>query len=148
MCGGNAASNGHGTVLGHRRCKTLCGATKRARPSAPGLDGVEYGMWVVAGMANAAVLCDMLCALASGVEPPVGTNDSLAVFLPEGDGEHGGCAWWADALRPLSLRNIDVDLVAALGAQRARAPLRGGVAAIQRGSPAGICRTTWLIWAP
>lgn len=34
-------------------------------------------------------------------EAPRWVNDSLAVFLTNGDGELGGSAWWAGALRPL-----------------------------------------------
>lgn len=88
---------------------------RRAPRSAPGLDGLPYGVWRAAGLQGAEIRCDLTAAVIDGVAPPLGLNASLLVLLPKGSAPEdadGRVERAASNLRPLCLKNSDAKLIA------------------------------------
>eukprot|EP00959_Pyramimonas_sp_CCMP1952_P113167 2365398-Pyramimonas_sp.AAC.1 len=84
--------------------------------SAPGPDGLPYMAWKKTPIA-AQVLLNVTIEIMRGLPVPMDFNESLLIFTPKGSEpeDRQTVTRLAKATRPLSLKNTDCKIVAAMG---------------------------------
>lgn len=116
---------------------TFAGAFRRARPSAPGPDGIPATAWAACGHEGGMVMQSLFIHLTTRAATPPSLHSGIMVFLPKPTGEAIRDAEWqaartASECRPLTLRNCDAKGIAAIVAYRARDGLRAWTHESQR----------------
>lgn len=111
---------------------------RRARPSAPGPDGLPYRAWPVAGPSSWHTLVTMTLYLTSGAKPPPSWGASRSVFLPKGTKADDPTASAArirsaEETRPLALKNADAKATASTIAKPLGRVLRTSAPVTQQG---------------
>ena len=89
---------------------------RRAKPSAPGPDGIPCSAWKAAGEIGTDVLHKALLTIMKGTAPLEGFNDSLGIFLPKENSDEdtaNSVKRSAENNRPLRLKNTDNKAIAA-----------------------------------
>ena len=89
---------------------------KKAKPSAPGPDGLPYAAWLAAGEGAWSALIELWQWTTFGRPLPDGFNKSLAVFPGKGkmEGDENGITRKPGDTRPISLMNTDSKVLAAI----------------------------------
>jgi hypothetical protein len=83
------------------------------RNSAPGIDGIPYRAWLVAGPPAHLLLHQVSAWLCSGLDMLIGFNDTLQIFAAKGTEERDDIEVIREpsSTRPLGLKNSDVKAI-------------------------------------
>ena len=113
-------------------------ALTKARPSAPGPDGLSYRAWRAVPQ-QVTVLHNLLLHLFAGHHVPEHLNDSIFAFLAKGTEPTDvlDCVRSPGATRPLSLRNTDTKVLASAANRHLKPLVSERVHDVQKGFVSG-----------